>query len=66
MGEYEAVKLRRTSAPLPSRSGGLYPLPDEGRYGPPPVYVGGPLPDYFRPREDAGGRKKFNAFANNR
>jgi len=44
MGEYEdpvkEEKMRRKSAPLPSRppGGGLYPLSEEGTYGLPPIY----------------------------
>ena len=68
MGEYEPVKVRRTSAPLPSRQRGLFPLSEKGRYGdgPPPVYVRGPLPEYFRPREDLGSKEKFIAYSESR
>ena len=64
MGEYEPVKVRRTSAPLPSRQRGLFPLSEEGRYGygPPPVHVRGPLPEYFRPREMG----KFSTYSDKR
>ena len=51
MGEYEEVKVRRTSAPLPSR--------DTGCPCPPPVFVRRPLPEYFRTKEDNNRRKKL-------
>ena len=56
MGEYEAVKVRRTSAPLPSREGVINHM---GCPCPPPVFVRRPLPEYFRIREDNTGRKKL-------
>ena len=52
MGEYEAVKVRRSSAPLPSRG-----REGEGVCPPPPVFVRRPLPEYFRTRSNTGDKK---------
>ena len=60
MGEYEAVKVRRTSAPLPSRDVGSNHV---GCPCPPPVFVRRPLPEYFRTKEDSAGRKKLSDHA---
>lgn len=50
IGEYE--KPRRRSAPGGSSrrppGGGLFPLSEEGHYGPPPTALPGPLPGYQR------------------
>ena len=52
MGEYEAVKVRRSSAPLPSRG-----REGEGVCPPPPVFVRRPLPEYFRTRSNTAEKK---------
>ena len=40
VGEYEAYKRRE------KKKGGLYPLNEEGEYGPPPSALPPPLPGY--------------------
>ena len=53
MGEYEPVKERRQSEPLlPRRGGGLFPLSEEGSYGPPPSFQSRIM------REDQGNLRK--------
>ena len=54
MGEYEfGAASRRRSAPSRPSGGGLYPLTEEGTYGPPP----GPPPG-----EESEDRPNFSRF----
>ena len=62
MGEYEKPSIIKKKPNQPRKSPGLFPLSEEGTYGPPPSYVQ-PLPGYTRRVKKP---KVYSAYSGNR